>query len=111
MANPLGSGKAALHTPHTLRDTAAIWLMQRGAPMWEAAGFPDMSEKTLRDTCGHHHPDHLRGAANAIASLQAPPKVGLVVSFVEKKAKRAEASKPLKSFVGPAGLEPATRPL
>jgi hypothetical protein len=35
--------------------------------MWEAAGFLGMSEKTLRDTYGHHHPDHLQGAADAIS--------------------------------------------
>ena len=47
-------------TPHTLRHTAATWLMQRGVAVWEAAGFLGMSEKTLRDTYGHHHPNHLR---------------------------------------------------
>ncbi|GAA0002641.1 hypothetical protein BRDID11002_26420 [Bradyrhizobium diazoefficiens] len=36
--------------------TAATWLMQRAAPMWEAAGFLGMSEMTLRETYGHHHP-------------------------------------------------------
>jgi len=30
-------------TPHTLRHTAATWLMQRGVPIWEAAGFLGMS--------------------------------------------------------------------
>ena len=59
--------------------------------MWEAAGFPGMSEKTLRDTYGHHHPDHLRGAADAIGSRPTPKKVALVVSLVEEKAKRARA--------------------
>ena len=68
-------------TPHTLRHTAATWLMQRGAPMWEAAGFLGMSEKTLRDTYGHHHPAHLRGAADAIASRPAAEK-GSVGCFV-----------------------------
>jgi hypothetical protein len=63
-------------------------LMPRGAPMWEAAGFLGMSEKTLRDTYGHHHPDHLRGAADAIGSRPTPKKVALVVSLVEEKAKR-----------------------
>jgi hypothetical protein len=76
-------------TPHTLRHTAATWLMQRGAPMWEAAGFLGMSEKTLRDTYGHHHPDHLRGAADAIGSRPTPKKVALVYSLVEEKARRA----------------------
>lgn len=50
-------------TPHTLRHTAATWLMQNGVEIWEAAGFLGMSEKVLRDTYGHHHPDFLKGAA------------------------------------------------
>jgi hypothetical protein len=42
--------------------------MQPGTPIWEAAGFLGMSEKVLREVYGHHHPDHLRGAAYAITS-------------------------------------------
>jgi integrase len=53
-------------TPHTLRHTAATWLMQRGVPLWEAAGFLGMSPEVLEDTYGHHHPDYLQGAAAAI---------------------------------------------
>jgi len=53
-------------SPHTLRHTAATWLMQRGVPIWEAAGFLGMSPEVLQDTYGHHHPDHLQGAAAAI---------------------------------------------
>jgi integrase len=75
-------------TPHTLRHTAATWLMQRGAQMWDAAGFLGMSEKTLRETYGHHHPDFLRGAAHAIASRPAGKKEELVISLVKEKAKR-----------------------
>ena len=45
-------------TPHTLRHTAATWLMQRGVPMWEAAGFLRMSAEVLLGTYGHHHPDY-----------------------------------------------------
>jgi integrase len=55
-------------TPHTLRHTAATWLMQRGTPTWEAAGFLAMSEKMLRDVYGHHHPDFQRAAAENIGS-------------------------------------------
>jgi integrase len=88
-------------TPHTLRHTAATWLMQRGAPMWEAAGFLGMSEKTLRDTYGHHHPDFLRGAAEAMGSRPAPQKVALVVSLVEEKAKRAGEAKAPANIGGP----------
>ena len=64
-------------TPHTLRHTAATWLMQRGVPIWEAAGFLGMSPEILQDTYGHHHPDYLRGAAAAIGQK------GRYVSVVE----------------------------
>ena len=47
-------------TPHALRHTAATWLMQRGVPIWEAAGFLGMSSEVLQDTYGHHHPDLCR---------------------------------------------------
>jgi hypothetical protein len=75
-------------TPHTLRHTAATWLMQNGAPMWETAGFLGMSEKTLRDVYGHHHPDYLRGAAAALGRRQEPPGQSLVISLEEAKTKR-----------------------
>lgn len=52
--------------PHTLRHTAATWLMQQGVDIWEAAGYLGMSEQVLRDTYGHHHPDFMRNAATRI---------------------------------------------
>jgi integrase len=54
-------------TPHTLRHTAATWLMQAGVRTWEAAGFLAMSEKILIDVYGHHHPDYQRVAAEALS--------------------------------------------
>jgi integrase len=54
-------------SPHTLRHTAATWLMQAGVPHWQAAGFLAMSEKTLRDVYGHHHPHYLREASEDIS--------------------------------------------
>lgn len=53
-------------SPHTLRHTCATWLMQRGVPVWEAAGFLGMSRETLERVYGHHHPDYLRSAAEAL---------------------------------------------
>ena len=53
-------------SPHVLRHTCATCLMQRGVPMWEAAGFLGMSQETLERVYGHHHPDYLRGAAEAL---------------------------------------------
>lgn len=61
-------------SPHTFRHTAATWLMQNGAPLWQAAGFLGMSEKTLRDVYGHHHPDHLGEAVAAITRRVSLPE-------------------------------------
>lgn len=52
-------------TPHILRHTAATWLMQGGADLYEAAGFLGMSPQMLDEVYGHHHPDFQAGAANA----------------------------------------------
>lgn len=53
-------------SPHTLRHTAATWLLQNGVPLWEAAGFVGMSPETLERVYGHHHPEHMQGALDAI---------------------------------------------
>ena len=57
-------------TPHTLRHTAATWLMQNGASIWDAAGFLGMSPELVEKTYGHHHPDHLK----AVSRLLRPVK-------------------------------------
>src|SRR5256885_13819138 len=54
-------------SPHTLRHTAATWLMQRGADPWQAAGYLGMSLEVLLNTYGHHHPDYLSDAVEKIA--------------------------------------------
>jgi integrase len=53
-------------TPHTLRHTAATWLMQAGVDKWEAAGFLGMTVEMIDRVYGHHHPNHLRNAARKI---------------------------------------------
>ncbi len=77
-------------TPHTLRHTAATWLMQLGVDKWEAAGFLGMSVEMLDRVYGHHHPDHLKGAATALGYRLRPekPKEKLVISLVEERERR-----------------------
>jgi integrase len=53
-------------SPHTLRHTAATWLMQAGCDLWQASGFLGMTVETLQNVYGHHHPDHLNEAVQAI---------------------------------------------
>jgi len=48
--------------PHTLRHTAATWLMQAGVDLWAASGFLGMTVDTLERNYGHHHPDHMKDA-------------------------------------------------
>ena len=79
-------------TPHTLRHTAATWLMQRGVPIWQAAGYLGMSAQMIERTYGHHHPDYMRGAAEAITSKQSK-NVSLVVSLVEPENDSAKRQK------------------
>jgi integrase len=79
-------------TPHTLRHTAATWLMQRGVPIWQAAGFLGMSAEILERTYGHHHPDYLKDAAEAITS-KTPQNVSLVVSLAEAAERRMKVKK------------------
>lgn len=54
-------------TPHVLRHTCATWLMQRGVDIWEAAGYLNMTVETLQRVYGHHHPNYLKGAAEAFS--------------------------------------------
>ena len=53
-------------TPHTLRHTAATWMMQNGADLWDAAGYLGMTVETLEQVYGHHHPGHMGTASSAL---------------------------------------------
>jgi integrase len=54
--------------PHSLRHTAATWLMRQGVPISEAADFLGMTEQVLRQHYYHHHPDFQRLAADSLGS-------------------------------------------
>lgn len=63
----LGAGVS----PHTLRHTAATWLMQARTDPWQAAGYLGMSMETLLKVYGHHHPDHMSDAVDKIGAKPA----------------------------------------
>ena len=52
--------------PHDLRHTCATWLTQAGTDQWAAVGFLGMGPDTLERVYGHHHPDHLQNAVEAM---------------------------------------------
>lgn len=52
-------------TPHVVRHTAATWLMQARADIYQSAGFLGMSVDTLLRVYGHHHPDFQSEVANS----------------------------------------------
>jgi integrase len=53
--------------PHTLRHTGVTWGMQSGMDTWLASGYFGMTVEVLLNVYGHHHPDHLREAADKMA--------------------------------------------
>ena len=53
-------------TRHDLRHTAITWAMRAGADKWAAAGFFGITTDMLESTYGHHHPDHLKSAVDAM---------------------------------------------
>lgn len=57
--------------PHSLRHTAATWLMQAGVEMWDAAGYLGMTVEVLTRVYGHHHPSFQSNAATAIGNRRA----------------------------------------
>jgi hypothetical protein len=65
--------------------------MQRGIPLWEAAGFLGMSVEALQDNYGTTTPDFMHGAANAITSK--PPQVSVVETVVDLESAREKRQK------------------
>jgi integrase len=55
-------------TPHTLRHTAATWLMDEGHKLWDAAGYLGMSPQILEQVYAKHHPEYQIGLVAAFKS-------------------------------------------
>lgn len=61
LVNDCGLGPDVI--PHALRHTGVTWGMQAGMDLWDASGYFGMTVQVLTEVYGHHHPDHLRSAA------------------------------------------------
>jgi integrase len=53
-------------TPHVLKHTAITWALQRGATIWDAAGYFSTSAETIERVYGHHSPTHQASAVEAM---------------------------------------------
>ena len=95
---------AKLQKCYELRDHKVV---QIGVSTWDAAGFLGMSEKTLRDVYGHHHPDYLQGAAKAIGTKK---PVSLVKSLVRPHQRRPLSPQHTENIGGPARIKAGTGP-
>lgn len=54
-------------SPHILRHSAATWMIMEGRSFEEVAKFLGDSVKTVERVYGHHAPDYLKEAANALS--------------------------------------------
>jgi len=59
-------------TPHILRHTAATWMVQRGVPKGMVAAWLGNTEQMVETVYGHHSPDWLRQAAEALTLSSQP---------------------------------------
>ncbi len=84
--------------PHSLRHTAATWLMQAGVDKWQAAGFLGMSVEMLDCVYGHHHPKHLKEAADSIGYR---PQQSLPISLAVEPSTLVNSSQTVELIGGP----------
>ncbi|MBI1620791.1 integrase [Aquamicrobium sp. cd-1] len=71
LANDVLGDEATEVVRHTMRHTAATWLMQGGVDPWEASGYLGMTREMLEKTYGHHHPNFQRQVGAAFTSGKA----------------------------------------
>lgn len=70
-----------------------------GVPVWQPAGYLGMSTEMLDPVYGHHSPEHLKQAADAITGKRAA-NVSVVVSVVGKNFSSGKQQKDLQILGG-----------
>lgn len=58
-------------TPHTMKHTYITWLLRARQSVWDVAGLTNTSVETITRVYGHHVPDDLAAAANAVSFISA----------------------------------------
>lgn len=53
-------------TPHTLRHTSGTWMAQKGVDLWQIGGYLGHTHARTTELYGHHHPDFLLDARDAL---------------------------------------------
>jgi integrase len=59
-------------TPHVLRHTAVTWMMQSGVPTTMIGKYAAMSSAMVEERYGHHSPNWLRQASEALGGFSRP---------------------------------------
>jgi integrase len=60
-------------TPHVLRHTSVTHMIQRGVSFQVVAAYAAMSVRMVEERYGHHSPDYLREASDALTSTFSRP--------------------------------------
>lgn len=59
-------------SPHVLRHSSITQMVLEGVPLAQIARFAGDTEAMIERVYGHHHPDYLRAAADALAGKSGP---------------------------------------
>ena len=86
-------------TPHTLRHTAATWLMQLGVGEWQASGFLGNVTSRLCATCTATITPTIYERPPTQSAARKP--VSLVISLVNARERRKQVSQTIENIGGP----------
>jgi integrase len=65
-------------SPHVLRHSSITQMVLDGIPVGQIARFAGDTETMIERVYGHHHPDYLRAAADALAGRKGPRSISVI---------------------------------